>query len=92
MIEAGYVSTETEPVRGRPCFIDAQWSPRLSETIIRSICTMFIIDSESGQRLHLRSHLSNVRLHIIFIALSGKAEASRLALNAYEGFRTQHVP
>ena len=82
MIEAGYVPTETEPVRGRACYVEAQWPPRLSGTIIRSNCTMFVIDDESGKCLHLGSHLSNVRLSSTITASSGGIEASKTCLGS----------
>ena len=61
MIQALYTPIRTEPSHDQTCIIEAQWPQRLSGTIIRSICSMFAIDRESGQRLHLRSHISNVR-------------------------------
>ena len=79
MIQAKYTALLTEPLPDQVCIVEAQWPQRLSGTIIRSICTMFAIDNESGQRLHLRSHLSNVRpfKHLIFGQVM--AEASRPA-------------
>ena len=61
MIEAKYTARLAEPLREHICIVEAQWPQRLSGEIIRSICTIFAIDNESGQRLHLRSHHSNVR-------------------------------
>ena len=60
MIKASYTAILTEPLRDQTCVVEAQWPERLSGTNLRSICTMFAIDNESGQRLHLRSHVSNV--------------------------------
>ena len=79
MIQASYTAILTEPLRDQGCIVEAHWPNRLSGTIIRSICTMFAIDDESGQRLHLRSHISNVRplKHLIFCQVM--AEASRPA-------------
>lgn len=68
MIEGSYTATLTEPVGARACFLEAQWPYRLSAGIICSICTMFVIDYESGKRLHLRPHRSNVRLFSTFMA------------------------
>ena len=62
MIQTTYTAIRTEPSHGQTCIIEAQWPERLSGTIIRSVCTMFAIDRESEQRLHLSSHISNVRL------------------------------
>ena len=61
MIEARYTMMLTEPLRDQGCTVETQWPQRLSGTNVRSICTMFVIDDESGQRLHLRPHRSNVR-------------------------------
>ena len=80
MIEASHTATMTEPVGERACFIEAQRPERLSGTTICSICTMFVIDKQSGQRLHLRSHLSNVRLQKLSLGCQVKVEASRFAL------------
>ena len=92
MIEAGYIATLTERVRERACFIEAHWPQRLSGTIIRSICTMFVIDRKSGQRLHLRSHFSNVRLSRAFTGLSGKGRSYRVcASGAHEGLLSCRV-
>lgn len=68
MIEGTYTATLTEPVGARTCFLEAQWPQRVREMIICSICTMFVIDYESGKRLHLRRHRSNVRLSSTFMA------------------------
>ena len=57
------------------CLVESQWPPRLDTSdweTIRSICTMFVIDYETGKRLHLRSHLSDVRLPSVFTASSGE--------------------
>lgn len=62
MIEGSYTARLTEPAGARACFLEAQWPSRLSERIICSVCTMFVIDYESGKRLHLRPYGSNVRL------------------------------
>ena len=61
MIQASYTAMLTEPLRDQTCIVEAQWPQRLSGTIIRSICTILAVDNESGQRLHLRSHILNVR-------------------------------
>lgn len=60
MIQTVYSMTENGIEHQRNCFVEAQWPPRLSGTTIRSTCTWFAIDQECGQRLHLRSHVSNV--------------------------------
>ena len=64
MIKASYKTMLTEPLmplRDQDCAVEAQWPQRLSGMNVRSICTMFVVDDESGQRLHLRPHSSNVR-------------------------------
>ena len=93
MIEAFYTATLTEPVGERACFIEAQWPERLSGTTICSICTMFVIDKESGKRLHLRSHLSNVRLSRAFTGLLGEGRSFKIcASGAHEGLLFCHAP
>ncbi len=73
MIKAGYASTLTEPVHGRRCFVEATWPSRLDDRgRIRSICTMFAVDRETGYRLHLRSFHSNVRFPNAFTATFGE--------------------
>ena len=72
-------SHTAEPLHDQVCIVEAQWPQRLSETIVLSICTLFAIDSENGQRLHLRSHLSNVRPAKYLNFCQVMAEASRPA-------------
>ena len=79
MIQASYMAILTEPLRDQPCIVEAQWPERLSRTNIRSICTMFAVENEGGRRLHLRSHVSNVRLIRIIIFCQVIAEAPRPA-------------
>ncbi len=62
MIDAIYTAMLPVPARDRRCMLEAQWPPRMSGENILSTCTMCAIDSESGLRLHLRLHISNVRL------------------------------
>ena len=79
MISASHTAILTEPLHDQVCIVEAQWPQRLSESIILSTCTLFAIDSESGQRLHLRSHLSNVRPSKYLNFCQVMAEASRPA-------------
>ena len=79
MISASHTAMVTEPLRDKVCIVEAQWPQRLSERNILSICTLFAIDSESGQRLHLRSHISNVRPSEYLNFCQVMAEASRPA-------------
>ena len=46
------------------CIIEGQWPHQVSEetNAIHDICTKCVFDRESGKRLHLRPHSSNVRL------------------------------
>ena len=61
MIQASYTAILTETLRDQACIVEAQWPQRLSGEIIRSICKVFAIDTESGHRLHLRCHRQKVR-------------------------------
>ena len=96
MIEASYTSTLTNSVTGRDCFIEAQWPPRLDENeravSIRSACTLFAIDKESGQRLHLRSRLLDVRLSGLFPTDSSVEEAPRRIQDQRRRFNSHYVP
>lgn len=43
------------------CYMEAKWPPQLFEAEIHSTCTLFAVDDQSEERLHLRSSNSKVR-------------------------------
>ncbi|KAL8875856.1 MAG: hypothetical protein Q9198_005843, partial [Flavoplaca austrocitrina] len=56
------VEVEYSPLPGPPwssylfsCLVEAQWPPRVSGEIVRSTCTLFALEKNSGSRLHLAS-------------------------------------
>ncbi|KAL8860633.1 MAG: hypothetical protein Q9178_002986 [Gyalolechia marmorata] len=56
LIDVGYTSYHYSIVsQTRFCFAEAQWPPRLSGAYVRSTCTLFAVDKNSGARLHLKS-------------------------------------
>ncbi|KAL8920305.1 MAG: hypothetical protein Q9172_004564 [Xanthocarpia lactea] len=56
LIDVGYTSYHYSLVsQTRFCFAEAQWPPRLSGAYVRSTCTLFAVDNDSGARLHLKS-------------------------------------
>lgn len=92
MIEAFYTSTQSKTEKG--CFMEAQWPQRMDEsrTIILSTCTMFAIDRETGQRLHLRSSLPIVPLSRTVTATSGEGGAFQDQLGEHEGNVARNAP
>ena len=62
MINAFYTAMLPLPARDRDCILEAQWPHQVSGQDIVSTCKKCAFDSESGNRLHLRPHGSNVRL------------------------------
>lgn len=63
MVDAEYSAMLPAPPCTKHCIIEGQWPHQVSEETdaIRAICTKCVFDKESGKRVHLRPHLSNVR-------------------------------